>query len=146
MEAHRQETRQLIEQILSAGDVTAAMSQALGVVDETFIQELQAMLDETRAQSDLDKSSKLKQMVDVLQQASAPPELGLVEEYLDAPDEQARQVFLEANDEAITAEFMDLLANISMQVQSGEDQNLAGHVAAASRQALRYNMQRNLRS
>jgi hypothetical protein len=145
-QAHRQQTRQLIEQILGASDVTAAMTQALGAVDEIFIQELQSMLDETRAQGDFEKSGKLKQMIDVLQQASAPPELGLVEEYLDAPDEQARQVFLEANDQAITPEFMDLLANISMQVQSGEDKELAGHVAAASRQALRYNMQRNLRT
>jgi hypothetical protein len=145
-EQHRQQTRQLIEQILGSGDVTAAMTQALSVVDETFIQEIQSMLEEARDQGDIEKSGKLKQMIDVLQQASAPPELGLVEEYLDAPDEQARQVFLEANDEAITPEFMDLLANISMQVQSAEDKELANHVAAASRQALRYNMQRNLRS
>lgn len=146
MEAHRQQTRQVIEQIITASDVTAAMSQALGAVDETFVQELQHLLDEARQQGNLEKSSKLQQMVDVLQQASAPPELGLVEEFLDAPDEQARQVFLEANDEAITPEFMDLLANISMQVQSGDDKEFANHVATASRQALRYNMQRNMRS
>jgi hypothetical protein len=146
LEAHRQQVRQLIEQILKAGDVSAAMSQALSVVDEVFVQELQAMIEEARKQGDLERSSKLQQMVGVLQQASAPPELGLVEEYLDAPDEQARQVFLEANDPAITPEFMDLLANISTQVQAGEDQEFAGHVAAASRQALRYSMQRNLRA
>lgn len=146
MEAHRQQTRQLIGEILKASDVTAAMTQALGAVDETFIHELQTMLDEARQQGDLEQSGKLQKLVEVLQQASAPPELGLVEEYLDAPDDQARQVFLEANDELITPEFMDLLANISMQVQNGEDKELAGHIAAASRQALRYNMQRNMRS
>jgi hypothetical protein len=146
LEAHRQQVRQLIEQIIISGDVSGSMSQALNVVDEVFIQELQAMIEEARKGGDLDRSSKLQQMVAVLQQASAPPELGLVEEYLDAPDEQARQVFLEANDEAITPEFMELLANISTQVQSGEDQEFAGHVAAASRQALRYSMQRNLRA
>jgi hypothetical protein len=146
LEAHRQQVRQLIEQILKAGDINAAMSQALSVVDEVFIQELQVMIDEARKQGDLERSSKLQQMVGVLQQASAPPELGLVEEYLDAPDEQTRQVFLEANDAEITPEFMELLANISTQVQSGDDKELAGHVAAASRQALRYSMQRNLRA
>lgn len=146
LEEHRQQMRQLIEQILKASDISAAMSQALSVVDEIFIQELQQMVDEARKQGDLERSSKLQQMVGVLQQSSSPPELGLVEEYLDAPDEKARQVFLEANDKAITPEFMDLLTNISTQVQSGEDQAFAGHVAAASRQALRYNMQRNLRA
>ena len=144
-EAHRQQTRRLIEQIIQSGDVEAAMSQALGAVDETFIQELQHMMDEARQQGDLEKFRKLQQIVEVLQQASAPPELGLVEEYLDAPDEQARQVFLEANNEAITPEFMELLANISMQVQASDDKEFASHVAAANRQALRFNMQRNLR-
>jgi len=38
------------------------------------------------------------------------------------------------------------LGNISMQAQSGEDKEFASHVAAANRQALRYNMQRNMRS
>jgi len=146
MEAHRGQTRQLLEQILKASDISAATTQALGAVDETFIQELQYLLDEARKQGDLERSAKLQQIVDVLQQASAPPELGLVEEFLDAPDEKARQVFLEANHEVITPEFMDLLGNISMQAQSGEDKEFASHVAAANRQALRYNMQRNMRS
>ena len=146
MQAHQQQTRQLIEQILQTSDITAATTQALGAVDETFVQELQFLLDEARKQGDLERSAKLQQIVDVLQQASAPPELGLVEEFLDAPDEKARQVFLEANDQDITAEFMELLGNISMQAQSGEDKEFASHVAAANRQALRYNMQRNMRS
>jgi hypothetical protein len=146
MEAHRQQTRQLIDQILKASDIAAATTQALGAVDEIFIQELQNQLDEAHKQGDLEMSAKLQQIVEVLQQASAPPELGLVEEFLDAPDEKARQVFLEANDEIITSEFMELLGNISMQAQSGDDKEFASHVAAANRQALRYNMQRNLRS
>jgi hypothetical protein len=144
METHRQQTRQLIDQILKANDVSAATSQALGAVDEIFIQELQQLMDEARKNGDLEKSAKLQQIVDVLQQASAPPELGLVEEFLDAPDEKARQVFLEANDKVITPEFMELLGNISMQAQSGEDKEFASHVAAANRQALRYTMQRNM--
>jgi hypothetical protein len=101
MEAHRQQTRQLIEQILTAKDISAATSQALGAVDETFVQELQYLIDEAHKQGDLEKSAKLQQIVDVLQQASAPPELGMVEEFLDAPDEKARQIFLEANDEVL---------------------------------------------
>lgn len=144
MEAHRQQTRQLIEQILKTDDISAATSQALGAVDEIFIEELQHLMDETRKQGDLEKSARLQQIVDVLQQASAPPELGIVEEFLDAPDEKARQVFLEANDQMITPEFMELLGNISMQAQTGEDKEFASHVAAANRQALRYTMQKNM--
>ena len=144
MEAHRQQTRQLIEQILKTNDISAATSQALGAVDETFIQELQHLLDEARKQGDLEKSAKLQQIVDVLQQASAPPELGLVEEFLDAPMKKPGRYSWKRTIRMITPEFMELLGNISMQAQSGEDKEFASHVAAANRQALRYTMQRNM--
>ena len=72
--------------------------------------------------------------------SSTPPELSLVEEYLDAKDDQARDEFLSSHQEHITQEFLDLLANFAMQVQSSEDKQMAEHVIAANRQATRFSM------
>ncbi len=72
MKQHRQQVRQLIEQIIKSGDVSGAMSQALSVVDEIFIQELQAMIEEARKQGDLERSSKLQQMVGGLAAGQRP--------------------------------------------------------------------------
>ncbi len=70
--------------------------------------------------------------------------MGLIEKYLDSSDEISMRNFLEANQEAITPEFLDLLANIAVQVQSGEDKEIAKHIMVANRVAMRFSMERNL--
>ncbi len=145
MEEHRRQLREAIDAIAGAKDVPAAMSQVMGQIDQSFVDELQQMLDEARRQGNLEKSGKYQQMIDVLQQASAPPEMNLIEEYLESPDEAARTAFLEAHREQITPEFIELLANIAAQMQSAEDQEFAAQVKAANRQALRFAMQRSMK-
>jgi len=147
IEAHILEIRQLIDMILQAEDTNAAMSQSMPYVDEYFIQELNRLLEEARNQGDLEKSSKLGKMAEVIEKANAaPPELELIEEFLEAPDDQAREQFLETNDDKITPEFMEMMANISVQVQAGDDKDLSEQVAAANRAALRYSMKRSMQS
>jgi hypothetical protein len=70
--------------------------------------------------------------------------MGLIEEYLDQPDDSARMAFLEEHVDDITPEFMELMGNIVMQVQSGEDKEFAAQVVEANRQALRFAMRRNM--
>jgi hypothetical protein len=144
VEEHVRQTREVINKLMQADDVAVAMEQTLVAVDEFFIREVNQLLEEARRQGDLAKSGKLQKMLEVIQQASAPPELALIEKYLDSPDEQSMKEFLEVNKDAITPEFLDLLANIAVQMQSGEDKEFAQHVMLANRQALRFSMERNI--
>lgn len=146
VEAHRQAARRLIEGLLAREDATEALIQVLPEIDETFVIELQKMLSEARQNGQLERSTKLQQLVEALQRASTPPEVSLLEAYLDEEDDASRQRFLEQHAEEITPQFLDLLSNILVQVQAGEDRALADHVLAANRQALRFSMQRNLGS
>ena len=145
IEAHSQEVRQLIQMILEAEDVEEAMRSSLSAVDSYFVREVEQMLAAARESGDLDQSSKLQQMIEVIQQASSgPPEMELIEEYFDLPDEKERQQFLEAHQDEVTSDFLNLLANVAMQLQSGDDQEFAERAVAANRQALRFSMQRSL--
>ena len=144
MAAHRQEARQVINSILQADDVVKKMSETLSSVDEIFVQELQQMLAEARQQGDLVRSSKLSKMMDALQQASAPPEMELMEQYLELEDDAARQAFLEEFQDEITPEFMEMLSGIAVQVQAGDDPEMAERAAAANRQALRFSMRKSM--
>ncbi|MFM8320020.1 MAG: CpXC domain-containing protein [Chloroflexota bacterium] len=146
MEAHRQEVRQVIEAIAGSKSPAQAMSQVLNQIDDAFVQELQLMLGEARQKGDLEKSAKYQEMITVLQQASTPPEMELIEQFLEAEDDAARQQFLEAHQDEITPEFVELLANINMQMQQQpDDPEFAERIAAANRQALRFNMLRSMR-
>lgn len=145
IEEHRAQSHELVEAILQAENMNEAIEQSLPAMDEIFTQETQAMLKEAREKGDLNRSGKLQQILDAIAKTSeAPAELSLVEEYLDAPDDKARQAFLHEHGDQIAQGFMDLLANFALQVGSGADKNLADHVMAANRQALRFVMQRNL--
>jgi hypothetical protein len=147
VEAHVQQTRQLVDAVLQSPDVSEAMQQAMPAVDEYFVREVSQRLQDARAKGDLEASSKLQAIVDVIQQASAPPpEMALVEQYLDLEDDPARKQFLLDHQDEITPEFVDLFSNILAQVQSGDDAELREHIQAANRQMLRFSMERNLRS
>lgn len=146
IEERVKEIRQVIEALLQAPDLEQAVVEILPAVDEMFMQELQRALQESRKAGDLERSAKLNKIGETIQKAGTPPEMMLIQEYLDAPDEQARQKFLEERSAEITPEFMEMLGSISAQVQqSNEDPEVVKHVVAANRQALRYTMQRNMR-
>ena len=146
IEARAQQSRQMINTILQADDIGEAMLQNLPAIDEFFLQELNMAMDDARKQGDLEMLGKFQKMVDVLQQVSAaPPEVALIEELLDAPDDQARRQIMEAHQEEITPEFLSALANIHAQVQASEDNALVERIAALNRMALRFSMEKNLR-
>jgi hypothetical protein len=146
VEARVQAARAALNSIIEAEDISEAMLQNLPGVDEFFLQELNTAMEAARKEGDLDKVSKLQKVVDVLQQASAaPPEIALIEELLDAPDDQARRQLLEAHQEEITPEFLNALSNIVAQVQESEDKELTERIKAINRMAMRLSMEKNLR-
>ncbi len=147
VEAHRQESHELIEALLKTDRIEEAIGQVLPAIDEIFINELDAMLKEARSKGDFDRSGKLQQIADLMEKAQAqPPEVALVQEYLELESDESRQAFLEGHKEAITQEFLDLLANFALQIQNSQDKHLAEHVKSAHRLAIRFNMKRNMES
>ncbi|HSO26603.1 MAG TPA: CpXC domain-containing protein [Anaerolineales bacterium] len=147
IEARVNEARDVIEQIVNAPDVAGTMQQALQVVDEFFVQELNAALEQSRQQGDLERSAKLRQMVDVIQSASAPPpEIAFLETLLEAPDEESQRQLLKERQEEITPEFLSTLAGLVAQVESSEDPQLVEQLKRINRLALRLSMEKNLRA
>lgn len=145
VEARQSAAKQQIEAILQAEDVTEAMLQNLQSVDDFFINELNRVMETAQREGDNARLQKLAMMVQVLQQVSAPPGLQLIEELVEAPDDETRRQILDANQDQITPEFLDTLTNLVNQVQSGEDKEMVERIRAVHRQVLRYSMQANLK-
>ena len=147
MEARAGQARQLIQSILESEDPQAAVSEILPAVDDFFLRELNASMEAARKQGDLEKIGKLQKVVEVIQEAaSAPPEIALIEELLDAPDEKSRREILEANREKVTPEFLDALTNVLAQVENGPEKELGTRLKEIHRQALRFSMEMNFRA
>lgn len=140
------QVRKALDQILKAADTEDAVVQALPLIDDLFLQEVENMLAQARSQGDLEKSAKLNKILETVEQLNTLPGAALVEEYLDATDDAARQAFLEEKQDQIDQEFMEMLAGLVSQVESSGDASLMERVKAANRQAIRFAMKRNLSS
>lgn len=147
MDARANEAHRMLNEILKEEDIAQATAQNLPSIDEFFLQVLNSEMESARGSGDLEKVGKLQQIVNVLQQASAPPpEVAFIEELLDAPDDQATRQLMEAHKDQITPEFLQMLSGLLAQVQqSGQDSELLQRLQNLNRQALRFSMEMNLR-
>jgi hypothetical protein len=143
---------ELLNTILSAGNIEEALAANLEQVNEAFIQVLNRAMQEALKKNDEEAKKKLQAVAAVLQQASAPPpELGLLEELLEVDNEAELAKQIEAHAEAITPEFASFVSSIfaRTQEQAGQstepkDTEILTRLEAVNRAVLKYSMKKNL--
>ncbi len=141
----------MIESILSAPDVAEATVQNLeSFQSEVVVQVLETKLQEANRKKDNERTQKLQQVAAILQQASTPPEVTLINELLEyADDETVLAHKLKEHEAEISEEFSGMIANLINQVeqQSGKDPNSAEilkRLEKLYRAILKKTMQKNL--
>lgn len=149
MEARFARTKELLEEILKAEDISQATVQYLQYIDEYFVQVINQEIEKARNQNDQDRLAKLQQVVDILQQASTPPpEVDLLEELLEAPGDQERRRILEEHRQEITPRFLEMVSGLLAQVQQSdekEDKEMVDRLKSIASQVRRFSMEANLR-
>ncbi len=145
-EARENQAKSLLSHLLQTDNFEEALLQNLPVIDEFFIYELDAALEASRKEGDLETSAKLNRMKEILEEASeTPPSLELIQSLVDASNDEERQKLLVANQDEITPEFLETLSNIMAQVDASEDQALASRIKDVYRLVLRFSMEASLR-
>lgn len=144
VEARLAQARQLLNGLLQAADLPQAMAQVLPAIDEFFMKVLEEELQAARKQADLERSAKLSQINQLLEEASAPPpEFELIQEMLEAPDEAGLRKLMEEHKTEITPEFLDILTQLVARPQS-EDVEMNRRLQEIYSQAVRMSMQANM--
>ena len=151
VQAQMQSVRSLMDEILKQDNIEEAVEEALPAVNDLFVEILNEELDLARRNKNQGRLAKLERIVNVLQQASAPPPgVALIEELLGAKTEEERVQILSSHAEEITPEFLEAFNNLIAQTQGApsqqkDEQELAVQLQAAYRTALRFSMQQNLK-
>jgi uncharacterized protein YutE (UPF0331/DUF86 family) len=140
------QSKKNLNTILQSPDIKVAMTQNLAIVDEFFVQVFNEEMEAARKAGDLEKISKLKQVEEVVDQASAPPpEVALIQEFLEAAESDTElNKKLEEHKKEITPEFMDILSNLLVRTESGEDEEIKSRMNKVFGAALRITMTENL--
>jgi hypothetical protein len=149
MEAQMKAADDFIEQVLSAPNVSQVVAQNIEQFNnEVIAQVLEAKMHEASQKQDNARLEKIQQIVAALQQASAPPELELVQALVDAPDEAAMQQVLSANEAMISDELGGMIGSLMGQMEQQTDNPeaaaLLGKLEAAYRVVLKYQMKKNM--
>jgi hypothetical protein len=135
-----------LNSILHTPDVAKTMSQNVAVVDEFFVQVFNEEMEAARKVGDLEKISKLKQIEEVVDKASAPPpEVALIQELLEAAGSDSElSKKLDEHKKEITPEFMDILSGLLTRSEAGEDAELKERMNKLFSAAIRITMMANL--
>lgn len=150
MEEEVKRANALLETILQAEDIQKTTTEHLPEMGDVFIQVLNQALQEANRKNDAERMPKLQQVVEVLQQASAPPpELELLQELLDAPDASELDKRIEAHAAEITPEFTSIIASLMGRMgdetePTGEDAQMMEKLQAVYRAVLKFTMKKNL--
>jgi hypothetical protein len=108
------------------------------------------MLRQASEKNDYARMGKLQKMVEILREASTPPEVAFVEQLLDAPDNAAVEQMLEANKAMVNDQFMQALIGLVSQVDQAAEQGnpeakaVADKLNVIYKTALKFSMKQNM--
>jgi hypothetical protein len=150
IEARYKQAQEFVESLLAQDDVVQAVQQNLDGFTQDAVDIVNQMLRQASEKSDYTRMGKLQKMVEVLRQASTPPEVEFIEHLLDAPDEASLDQMLTDNESMINDQFMEALIGLVAQVDQAADQGnpeakaLSEKLSKVYKSALKLSMKKNM--
>ena len=150
LEEQMKQADKMIDALMEAPDIAKATAENIASFqNDVVVQVLETKLRDAQ-KNDNARMQKLQQIVAVLQEASAPPELEIVNELVDAAgDDASLEMALKAHEQDLTEELSGMLVSLMQQVeqQGSADPNskeIIKRLEKVYRAVLKRSMQKNL--
>lgn len=121
MEARFKQAQDFVESMLSQPDIEQAVSANLDKFTQDSVEIAQRMLQDATQKNEYERMGKLQKMIQVLQTASAPPEIAIIEQLIQLPDAATVEQALDQNPDIITQGLLDTLTGLATQMESQPD-------------------------
>lgn len=150
LEARFKQAQEFVESLLTQEDVVQAVQANLDQFTQDAVDVVNQMLRQASEKSDYTRMGKLQKMVEVLRQASTPPEVEFIEHLLDAPDNATLEKMLSDNKDMLNDQFMQALIGLVAQVDEAsaqgnpEAQALGEKLSNVYKTALKFSMKQNM--
>jgi hypothetical protein len=153
MEERIKEAQSFVEKLLEQDDVAKATRENIQGFTQEAVDLVSQMLRQASEKNDYARMGKLQKMMEVLQEASAPPpEVAFIEQLLEAPDDAAIEKMLNENQDKINEDLMNtlggLMAQLEAQGQSGQGGQqaieLTKKLESVYKVALKFSMKKNM--
>jgi hypothetical protein len=149
LEARFKQAQQFVETLLEREDVEKATQENLDGFTQDAVEIVNQLLRQASEKNDYTRMGKLQKMAQVLQAASAPPpEVALIEQLIQAPDDAGIEKMLADNDAMVNQQFLDALSGLVAQMESQPDnpeaKAMGEKLSEVYKVALKYSMKKNM--
>ncbi len=147
-EARYKQAQEFLDKLLEQEDIEKATRENLEGFTQDSVDLAQQMLRQASEKNDYTRMGKLQKMIQVLQAASAPPEVMFIEQLIQLPDEAAIESALKQNEAMVTQQFLDYLSGLVSQMESQPDnpeaKAMGEKISQVYKVALKFSMKKNL--
>ena len=150
LEARYKQAQEFVESLLAQDDVVQAVQDNIDRFTQDAVDVVNQMLRQASEKNDYTRMGKLQKMVEVLREASTPPEVSFIEQLLDASDDAALDKMLSDNASLINDQFMEALIGLVAQVDQAAEQGnpeakaLSEKLSKVYKSALKLSMKKNM--
>ena len=148
LEERYKQAQAFIDKLLEQEDIGKATRENIQGFTQESVNLVNQMMRQASEKNDYARMGKLQKMIEVLQEASAPPpEIAFIEELLDAPDEAAIEKMLGENEGMLNEDLMNTLGGLMAQIEQAgqsnpEAQAVAGKLEKIYKVALKLSMRK----
>jgi hypothetical protein len=121
LEARYKQAQDFVEAMLSQPDIEQAVTANLDKFTQDSVEIAQRMLQDATQKNEYERMGKLQKMMQVLQAASAPPEITIIEQLIQLPDAATVEQALSQNPDVLTQGLLDTLTGLATQMESQPD-------------------------
>jgi hypothetical protein len=153
LEQRFKESQDFIDQLLEQEDVARATRDNIQGFTQESVDLVSQMMRQASEKNDYARMGKLQKMIEVLQEASAPPvEVAFIEQLLEAPDDAALEKMLAENEEMVNEEMMNMLSGLMAQLEAqgsngpggGQAKELTKKLESVYKTALKFSMKKKM--
>lgn len=148
MEARYKQAQDFIESLLAQEDIEKATQANLENFTQDAVDIAQQLLRQASEKNDYARMGKLQKMIQVLQAASAPPEVMFIEQLIQLPDAAAIEAALTQNEAMLSQQLLDTLSGLVTQMESQADnpeaKAMGERLSEVYKIALKLSMKKNM--
>lgn len=121
LEARYKQAQDFVEALLAAPDIEQAVTANIERFTQDAVDIAQQLLRQATEKNEYERMGKLQKMMQVLQTASAPPEIAIIEQLIQLPDAATVEQALAQNPDIVTQGLLDTLTGLAAQMESQPD-------------------------
>lgn len=148
VEARFKQAQDFVETLLKEADIEQAVTANLNRFTQDAVEVAQQLLKQATEKNEYERMGKLQKMMQVLQAASAPPEIAIIEQLIQLPDAAAVEQALTESPELVTQQLLETLTGLSAQMDSQPDnpeaKAMGEKLSEVYKVALKVSMKKNM--